>query len=189
MNPKIFVGVAVVAMVAIIASILVVGPTMMIVDDSSPFGTDRSLSTAEQIIPLQVSLNDIQLERISDRSATLEVSFVLYNPNPRSMIVQTLDYRLFEHKYHDDDEGALGGGQIGSRPEGMVEFSSNYYTLLSDSSIILRDTVRLSNTGSSEFWSALEAGDVSWRVAGDVFYNLSSMTSGQENRLTFDITP
>ena len=173
-------------MAAIIASILAIGPTMMIADDN-PFANPSS-NTAGQIIPIQVSLHDINLERISDRSATIEVSFVLYNPNQRSMIVQTLDYRLFEHQYYDE-EGALGGGQIGSRPEGMVEFSSNYYTLLADTSITLRDTIKLSNTGSSEFWSALESGDVSWRVAGDVFYNLSSMTSGQENRLSFDIVP
>ena len=39
----------------------------------------------------------------------------------------------------------------------MVEFGSNYYTLLRNNSIILRDTITLKNTGNTpELWNALE---------------------------------
>ena len=206
MNPKIFVGAAAAAMAAVLVGILAAGPAMVADVPSSPspspsppppsstgdmplFGGDDSSSTtattAAQILPLRVTLGDIELKKISDRSATLEVSFVLYNPNQRSMIVQTLDYRLFETSYYGD-EGALSGGQIGTRPEGLVEFGSNYYTLLSDASITLRDSMVIQNTGDAEFWQALRADAISWHVTGDVFYNLSSMTSGQENRLSFE---
>lgn len=202
MNPRIFVVAAVAVMAAIIAGILATGPAMMISDVgiSSPTDLMTGLDPASQqdrlsdddpartqFVPLAISLGDINLEKISGRSATIEVSFVLENPNERSMIVQTLDYRLFETEYYGN-EAAIGGGQIGSRPEGMVEFGSNYYTLLSGGSITLRDTVVIPNSGDSDFWSALESGAVSWYVTGDVFYNLSSMTSGQENELSFEFT-
>lgn len=199
MNPKIFVGAAAAVMVVIIAGILAAGPAMISdVSISSPtdmIGLDPASSqnpltgdsSAAQFVPLVVSLDDIHLEKISMRSATIEVSFVLHNPNERSMIVQTLDYRLFETEYYDDD-APIGGGQIGSRPEGMVEFGSNYYTLLSDGSITLRDTVVIPYSSYPDFWDALESGDVSWYVTGDVFYNLSSMTSGHENELSFEFT-
>ena len=71
----------------------------------------------------------------------------------------------------------------------MVEFGNNFYTLLGENSITLRDTVNLKNTGNTpELWSGLEDGTSTWKVSGVVFYNLSSMTSGQENELHFEFT-
>ena len=45
-----------------------------------------------------------------------------------------MDYQLFETGYSETEQ--ISGGQIGSRPEGMVQFGSNYYTLLGENSII-----------------------------------------------------
>lgn len=191
MNPRIFVGAAAGAMAAIIIGILVTGPAM--VADNAPLvpgmqqggGGDGSSSPA-QILPLQVSLEDIEVEKITDRAATIEISFSVHNPNQRSVIVQTLDYRLFETAHTGGDVIPVSGGQIGTRPGGMVEFGSSYYTLLAGGTITLRDTVSLQNQGSPGLWQALQGGTASWRVTGDVFYNLSSMTSGQENVLSFE---
>ncbi len=188
MNPRIFVGAAAGAMVAIIIGILVTGPAM--VADNAPLVPgmqqgDGSSSPA-QILPLQVSLEDIAVEKITDRAATIEISFSVHNPNQRSVIVQTLDYRLFETAHTGGDVIPVSGGQIGTRPGGMVEFGSSYYTLLAGGTITLRDTVSLQNQGSPGLWDALQDGTASWRVTGDVFYNLSSMTSGQENVLSFE---
>ncbi|MCE2497839.1 MAG: hypothetical protein J4F28_02375 [Nitrosopumilaceae archaeon] len=187
MNPRIFVGAAAAAMVVIIIGILSTGPAM--VADNVPGmqgGGGGDGSNPAQILPLQASLDDIAVEKITDRAATIEISFSVYNPNQRSVIVQTLDYRLFETSHTGGDVIPVSGGQIGTRPEGMVEFGSNYYTLLAGGTITLRDTVSLSNQGSPGLWEALQDGTASWRVTGDVFYNLSSMTSGQENELNFE---
>jgi len=71
----------------------------------------------------------------------------------------------------------------------MVEFGSNYYVLLGNNSILLKDTIHLRNTGNTpELWADLENNTPTWRVSGDVFYNLSSLTSGQENELHFEFT-
>lgn len=183
MNPKIFVGVAVAGLAVILGGILMMGPSITIEDQ---IGT-----TDEQIIPqaepLQIELDDVSVTKISERTATIEIAFKISNPNQRSMIVQVMDYQLFETGYSDTEQ--IAGGQIGNRPEGMVEFGSNYYTLLGENSIILRDKITLKNSGNTpELWSALESNTASWRVSGDVFYNLSSMTSGQENELHFEFT-
>ena len=98
-----------------------------------------------------------------------------------------MDYRLFETGYSDSEQ--IGGGQIGTRAEGMVEFGNNFFTLLGENSILLRDKIQLMNTGNTpELWSALENDTSTWKVSGTVFYNLSSMTSGQENELNFEFT-
>ena len=182
MNPKIFVGIAVAALAIILGSILLVGPTIVISSSK-----DSSTGITEQAKPLEIELEDISVEKVSKRSATIEIVFKIFNPNPGSMIVQTMDYQLFETGYSESEQ--IAGGQIGSRPTGMVEFGSNYYTLLGGSSIILRDAIVLKNSGNTpELWSAFEDGTNTWRVSGNVFYNLSSITSGQENELPFEFT-
>ena len=181
MNPKIFVGAAVAALAVILGGILLTGPTIVIPNQEDG-GTNQSIP---QALPIQIELEDISIDKISERSVTIDLAFKLSNPNPRAMIVQTMDYQLFETNYSETEQ--ITGGEIGSRPEGMVEFGSNYYTLLGENSIILRDSKTIKNTGNTaDLWKAFEDGNNSWRVSGDVFYNLSSMTSGQENTLHFE---
>ncbi|MDH3695711.1 MAG: hypothetical protein OEQ94_08760 [Nitrosopumilus sp.] len=182
MNPKIFVGVAIAVLIAILGGILSMGPSMGGIEQDTTVN-----EIAPQVKPLEIELDDISVTKISERSATIKIAFKISNPNERSMIVQTMDYQLFETGYSESEQ--ISGGQIGSRPEGMVEFGSNYYTLLGENSIILKDTISLKNSGNTpELWAALEDNTTTWRVSGDVFYNLSSMTSGQENELHFDFT-
>ena len=185
MNPKIFVGVAVAALAAVLGGILLMGPSIVIEPQEN--GSVDNAPGGPLFQPLEVKLDDISIKKISQRAATIDIAFEISNPNQRSMIVQTMDYQLFETGYSDSEQ--VAGGQIGSRPQGMVEFGSNYYTLLGENSILLKDTIVLTNTGNiADLWSTLEADNASWRVSGDVFYNLSSMTSGQENELHFEFT-
>ncbi|WP_420546278.1 hypothetical protein [Nitrosopumilus sp.] len=193
MNPKIFVGIAIVGLIAVLGGILLMGSSVTIEPQTNNSVTDdqnvneSKVPTVSQALPLQIELDDISVPKISERTATIELAFKISNPNERSMIVQVMDYQLFETGYSETEQ--LSGGQIGNRPEGMVEFGSNYYTLLGENSIFLRDKIVLKNTGNTpELWSALEDGTAKWKVSGDVFYNLSSMTSGQENELHFEFT-
>ena len=183
MNPKIFVGIAVATLAIILGGILLAGPTRRRPSQDNVPGP-QSISEAE---PLQIELDDISVESISERTAIIKIAFKIYNPNPRSVIVQTMDYQLFETNYSDSEQ--ISGGEIGSRPTGMVEFGSNYYTLLSESSIVLRDTITLKGSENTpQLWTILKDDNSVWRVSGNVFYNLSSMTSGQENILSFEFT-
>ena len=179
MNPKIFVIVAIIALGAALGGIFLSGSTLENLTSPQP---EREVLKIEPII---VELDDISVLDISERSATIEVKFKLTNPNPTSVIVQVMDYQLFETGFSEEKQ--ISGGQIGSRPEGMVQFGSNYYSLLSGAEMILKDKSVLKNNGNiPELWSALESNTAKWRVTGDVFYNLSSMTSGQENEIHFE---
>ncbi len=184
MNRKIFLGVAVVAIMSILGGILLQGPTMVIAPQGEISAENQSIT---QVEPLQIELVDISVTEISPRAAIIKIAFKISNPNPDSVIVQTLDYQLFETGYSESEQ--ISGGEIGSRPTGMVEFGSNYYVLLGDNSIILKDTIHLKNSGNTpELWADLKDNTATWRVTGDVFYNLSSLTSGQENEIHFEFT-
>ena len=181
MNPKIFVGIACAALVVVLGGILLVGPTMIVASQNN----NSQPSNVLQVKPLEVELGEITVESISERTATIKVAFKIINPNPRAVIVQTMDYQLYESTYSDYEQ--IAGGEIGSRPEGMVEFGSNYYTLLGNNSILLKEKINLKGSENTpELWNILRGDSPTWRVTGDVFYNLSSMTSGQENELHFE---
>ncbi len=184
MNRKIFLGVAVIVLITILGGILWVGPTMIITPQGE-IPTDTQGIT--QIEPLQVELEDLSVTEISERKATIKIAFKISNPNPRAVIVQTIDYQLFATDYSNSEQ--ISGGEIGSRPTGMVEFGSNYYVLLGDNAITLKETITLKGSENTpELWAILKDSTTTWRVSGDVFYNLSSITSGQENELHFEFT-
>ena len=184
MNRKIVLGVTMVAIIAILGGILLQGPTLVVAPQS---GIPAENPNITQVEPLQIELVDISVKEISPRAAVIKIVFKISNPNPASVIIQTLDYQLFETGYSESEQ--LAGGEIGSRPTGMVEFGSNYFVLLGDNSIVLKDTIHLKNSGNTpELWTDLKDNTATWRVTGDVFYNLSSLTSGQENELHFEFT-
>jgi len=186
MNRKIFLGVAVLALMIIFVAILTgnILPLMIVAPQGEIPVENRNIT---QVAPLQIELEEISIKEISARTATIKIAFKISNPNPKSVIVQTLDYRLYETGYSESEQ--ITGGEIGSRPTGMVEFGSNYYVLLGNNSILLKDTINLRNSGNTpELWANLKDNTATWKVSGDVFYNLSSMTSGQENELRFEFT-
>ncbi len=76
--------------------------------------------------------------------------------------------------------------QLGDRPVEMIE-SSNYFTILSETPTILRDTITIKNTGNTpELWEALTNNTPVWKIKGEAFFNLSSITAGGENEITFE---
>ena len=183
MNSKIFVFVAIIGLAAALGVILLSGSSF--VSNTSEDITKEIPQVPQQIQPISVELADISIIEVTKRDARIEITFKLSNPNPSSILVQVMDYQLFETGFSNEKQ--ISGGQIGSRPEGMVEFGSDYYVLLGENSILLKDKIVLKNTGNTpELWSALESNTAKWRVSGDVFYNQSSMTSGQENELHFE---
>ena len=178
MNPKIFVIAAIAVLAGIIGVIFMTTSNI----DTSQNGTSQEIQN--RVESITVELTEVSILHVSDRAATLEIQFKLDNPNSRSVIAQLLQYSLYSTS--DSGEYKVASGEIGSRPEGMVD-GSNYFTLLSNNSIILKDKVVLDYPGNSpELMTILQNADPNWKATGNVFFNLSSMTSGQENEINFE---
>ena len=151
--------------------------------DTSDVGSQE---LPNQVEPITIMLEEVSILQVTDRAAVLQIQFKLDNPNARSVIAQLLQYSLYATD--GSEEFKITSGQIGSRPEGMVD-GSNYYTLLSNNSVVLKDKITLEYPGNSpELMSMLESSNQTWRAEGDVIFNLSSMTSGQENEVHFEST-
>ena len=181
LNPKIIVGGVIGALVIVIAAIAFSGTS--IIDDTSEGGFLASPSSSmPEVLPLIIDLEDIEILDIDEKVAYIEISFKITNPNYKSILLEMIRYSVFE------DGTKIGTKSIGDRgaPGGLVA-ASNYFTILNDRPSIIKDEFTIMNDGNiPEIWSALENDSANWRVTGDAFYNLSSMTSGGENELKFD---
>lgn len=178
MNPKIFVGAAIGVFAVVIAVVAFSGQNF--INDVSEGGLFFTDEANREVIPVKIELDDISITEVNERAATIEVSFKITNPNYKSVILQLLKYQLFENGTR------IHIGEIGERPEGMVT-SSNYFTLLSDTSLILSDKATIKNSGNSpELWEALISNSTKWKILGEATFNLSSMTTGGANEITFE---
>ena len=181
LNPKIMVGGVIGALMIIILVVAYSGTS--IIDDTSEGGFLASPSeSTPAILPLIIDLENIEILDIDEKVAHIEISFKVTNPNYKSVLLEMIRYNVFE------DGTKIGTKSIGDRgaPGGLVA-ASNYFTILNDRPSIIKDEFTIMNDGNiPEIWSALESNSPNWRITGDAFYNLSSMTSGGENEIQFD---
>ena len=178
MNPKIIVGGVVAAFAIIVGIVAFSGSTL--IDDTSGGNLISPSETPRQALPVEIELNEISIVEVTEKAAIIDVSFEITNPNFKAVILQVIKYELYENDVR------VAVSQIGERPVGMIE-SSNYFTILSEQPTILRDTLTIKNSGNSpEFWEALMSNAPDWKIKGEAFFNLSSITAGGENELTFE---
>jgi len=142
-----------------------------------------SLSTiSSEIKPLGIQLSDISVLSVSEKETTLEFEFDVSNPNNKPILLEMISFNIFENDIK------VGYGEIGERLSGQYT-SSNYYTVLSDSSLMVHDKVTIKNTGNNpEFWLTLQKGTPEWRIKGEAFYSTTSAFSGLADSVVFDFT-
>jgi hypothetical protein len=178
LNPKIIVGGVVAVFVIIIGLIGVSGST--IIDDTSGGNIVSPSDAPRQALPLEIELEEISILEVNEKAATIYVEFKVTNPNFKSVILQVITYSLYENDVR------IVVSQIGERPVAMLE-SSNYYTILNERPTILKDTITIKNSGNTpELWDALMSNTPQWKIIGEAYSNLSSITAGGENENTFE---
>ena len=176
-NPRIFVGAAAGALVIIIVVFTLTGTTVV----SDVEGGFFSPSTQE-VLPIEIELFDFSVLEITEKQATLEIKFKVSNPNFKSVMLQHIKYSV----YHND--ARIAAGEVGTAPEGFLA-SPNYYIILNERPSLIGEKFTITNTGNTpELWEALAKNELNWRVSGEAFFNLSSITAGQENILKFDFS-
>ena len=180
LNPKIMVG-GIIGAFAIVIAIAggVIGGG--VIDDVSG-GSLISSGSPPEIFPLVLELDDVTIVEIVDNTAYMGITFKVTNPNNKSVLLQTIKYTVY------GDELKIGSKSIGERESDVIiAGGSNYYTILNDRPTKIKDEFTIKNSGNSpEFWENMQNDSVKWRVTAEAFYNLSSMTAGQENEAYFE---
>jgi len=184
LNRKLLVGAAVGILAVIILAVAILpGSDFLksIVPKDAKLPGSLGAITSE-IKPLVVQLNDISVLSVSEKEAVLELKFDVSNPNNKPILLEMISFHILEN----DTE--VGYGEIGERLAGQYA-SSNYYTVLSNSSLMVHDKTTVKNTGNNpEFWLTLQKGNPEWRLKGEAFYSTTSAFSGLANSTTFDFT-
>ena len=182
LNSKIFVGAAAGGL-AIVLAIIAFSGTLI----SDVGGGEFAPFQEPEVLPLQIEFHNLSVLEISEKQATLDIEFIVSNPNFKSVMLQRLKYTVF----HDDTR--IVAGEIGSSPTGFVD-SSNYYLILNERPVTLGEKFIIKNTGDTELWEKLEVSlaegknALNWRITAEAYSNLSSLTSGQENIASFEFT-
>ena len=182
LNSKIFVGAAAGGL-AIVLAIIAFSGTLI----SDVGGGEFAPFQEPEVLPLQIEFHNLSVLEISEKQATLDIEFIVSNPNFKSVMVQRLKYTVF----HDDTR--IVAGEVGSSPTGFVD-TSNYYLILNERPVTLGEKFIIKNTGDTELWEKLEMSlaegrnALNWRITAEAYSNLSSLTSGQENIASFEFT-
>ena len=177
-NPRIIVG-AVAGLLVVILAVFALAGTSIVSDVGGGF---LSPSTQQQVLPLEIELFDLSILEVTEKQATLQIKFKVSNPNFKSVMLQHIKYSV----YHNDARITVGG--LGSTPEGFLA-SPNYFIILNERPTIIGEKFIILNTGNTpELWETLTKNELNWSVSGEAFFNLSSITAGQENTLKFDFS-
>lgn len=181
LNPRIFVGALVAGFAVVIAMIAFSGQSF--INDVSDEGIFSDTSNSSRgVLPIEVELEEFSIVEVTEKHAVLQIKFLVSNPNLKSIILPYIKYQLYE------DDLRVHVGEIGERGGGFV-IGSNYITILSKGSTIISDEIVIKNTGNTpEFWSSISEDNANWKIIGEAFFNLSSMTTGGENQVTFEFT-
>lgn len=178
MNAKFVVGAVVASFVIITAIIGFSGAS--IINDLHIGNTVSTSDFPREVLPIVIELEDISILEVNERSATIEVEFKISNPNYKSVILHFIKYDIYENNVR------IKTSQIGESPTGMV-VGSNYFTILNEKPTLIKDKITIKNTGNlPELWDALTSNTPKWKLAGEASFNLSSMTVGGENQITFE---
>jgi len=176
-NPRIIVG-ATAGILAVILVVFTLTGTSVVSDVEGGFFSPST----QEVLPLTIELFDFSVLEITEKQATLEIKFKVSNPNFKSVMLQHIKYLV----YHNDVRIVIG--EIGTAPEGFLA-SPNYFIILNERPSLIGEKFTITNTGNTpELWEALTKNELNWRVSGEAFFNLSSITAGQENILKFDFS-
>ena len=177
MNPRIIVG-ATAGVLGVILVVFTLTGTSVVSDVEGGFFSPST----QEVLPLTIELFDFSVLEVTEKQATLEIKFKVSNPNFKSVMLQHIKYSV----YHNDVRIVIG--EIGTAPEGFLA-SPNYFIILNGRPTIIGEKFTIINTGNTpELWETLTKNELNWRVSGEAFFNLSSITTGQENTLKFDFS-
>lgn len=122
-----------------------------------------------QLAELQVVLEEINVEQSDDRNADVEVVFDAHNPNMgTALLLETIHYTLYV------DELKMTTGDIGLSPEGFLSGQSGTFTIVSNSTVTLKDKqVAVRNNLTASSWDSIVDGTAQYDVEGRYAYRLT----------------
>ncbi len=125
-------------------------------------------------------IKEIKVSDIDTNNAKISIIFSLINPNPRSVILESLDYELFNNNIRI---GASGVGRgVGNT---FVGSSADIYYIVGGNTLDIKDNITIKRLESNEvFWRDIGDNTLNIRVKGKYIVTTPQVEGGKE--YTFD---
>ena len=133
--------IAVVAIIIIIISLTVFGKNQLSTD-LSKIGlanmdiTKASIFNQEALKdskPPELSIKEIKTGNVNNDTDNFSIKFNLFNPNKGTVILESISYNVYSNSTR------IASGDIGTRPEGLVDSQDSIFPIIGNGTLILKD--------------------------------------------------
>jgi LEA14-like dessication related protein len=196
------IGIAAAAIIIIFAFLDNGGFSHVVISQDEKTAKDNSITTAlaaaaaspaANVAPMDIKIKNVVVNKTNDdKSANVQVSFDVHNPNTNTMILDGIRYNVYV------DNALITSGNIGSEaPEDVIRSESGF-PIIGNSIVTLKDTQAVQkNNINAASWDKIVAGagaaaavtKLSYLINGTYSYrqtaNLEASGGVKEFSLTF----
>ena len=135
------------------------------------------------VMPPEISVKDVKAQRAlgSDNSAIMNVTFLVKNPNPTTLVLETIHYDVAVNNVQ------MAVGDWGGTGEGFVTGSDQLTVIVSGTTVSLKDkdpTVFKRTAQNAAAWDEMVSGNAKFAISGTYSYRLTAAnleTTAQEH--------
>lgn len=136
------------------------------------------------VMPPDVSVRNVTVSKVGDDAAGMNVTFSVKNPNPTTLVLETIHYNVAVNNVQ------LAIGDWGGTGEGFVTGSDQLTVIVSGTTVPLKDTdptVFKRTAQNAEAWDEMVSGNAKFAVTGTYSYRLTAAnleTTAQEHEFS-----
>ena len=142
MGKKTLASILIIAVVAIIIITLTVFGKNQLSTDFSKIGlaniniTKASIFNQEALKdskPPELSIKEIKTGNVDNGTENFSIKFNVFNPNKGTVILESISYNVYSNSTR------IASGDIGTRPEGLVDSQDSIFPVIGNGTLILKD--------------------------------------------------
>ena len=142
MGKKTLASILIIAVIAIIIISLTAFGKNQISTDLSKIGlanmdiTKASIFNQEALKdskPPELSIKEIKTGNVDNGTENFSIKFNLFNPNKGTVILESISYNVYSNSTR------IASGDIGTRPEGLVDSQDSIFPIIGNGTLILKD--------------------------------------------------
>lgn len=141
MGKKILVSIVIIAVIAIVIYLTVLSPNFPY-SDISKTGVGNMNFTKTSIFnqealkeskPPELSVKDVKAGIVDNKTGNFSIIFNVFNPNKGTIILESISYNVYSNSTR------IASGDIGKRPEGLVDSQDSIFPVIGNGTLILKD--------------------------------------------------
>lgn len=133
------------------------------------------------VMPPDISIKNVTATKVSDNTASMNVTFSVKNPNPTTLILETIHYNIAVNNVQ------VAVGDWGGTGEGFVTGSDQLTVIVSGTTVSLKDsnpTVFKRTAQNADAWDEMVSRGAKFAISGTYAYRLTAAnleTTAQEH--------